>query len=726
MWYHNLSAHRTLLFLKEGVHMTNLTYSEAALLLPELATRVNKLKPEPVFFFPYLKRVLETQFETLKPQYPMDIKIPKENKYLLKGDLEPAAVIHLEEPIRREDGTPMWFESSANEVFLRFGYTNCDARYLSDIKMDMERIHAFLGGSSGHGKSVTINSMLGSLFYEYAPWELQVHMSDAKIIEFKKYGVGHIIPHISTIAATEDADFVISVLAKAYDEMNQRAKIFGNLGVSNLKSFRKKTGLAYPRVLIVMDEVESTFRLAGKQAPKIANYIDGFARLGRAAGYHIFMATQNMSSDIPKSATGQIRIRCCLGANQATSESVLGNSGACDNFGHIGKLIVNTEVLNGGNTYPSNVEFQTPFLTDDNFDDEMKELEDCGRAVGYHQPLSFYDEEDIKTVSTFKPYLDKAISRMSSAQETSAENQVILLGFPAFVTDDPDGMLKINLDHRDVENIIICSTQTERVGALLNNISYSLKDSWAQLHYSSDTDMFTYTPTAIAKEEARDATQRPLNSLDALVRKRLFLAYLDNIVKDEGSISYNRQEVEKILAKDKIPLEAWGNSLTYRRAAAFYSVQNDPTHANMWKPVAGLFKSFADYYSECVKYNAIIEPITVKKFSKVVYFVGDLSKIIGYGRDNNGKAVAALKKLMQDCNRAAVLMVLYTRSMENLNDLVSGMRYAIFDAPDGKDWARLRTEAPPVLNDKLAVLYDALNTQNPQRKFKRTLLREEF
>ena len=142
-----------------------------------------------------------------------------------------------------------------------------------------------------------------------------------------------------------------SVLQKAFDEMNERAKIFANIGASNLKSFRKKTGLAYPRVFIIMDEVESTFKMAGKQAGAIADLIDGFARLGRAAGYHIFMATQNMSADIPKSATGQIRNRMCLGCNQATSEAVLGNGGASENFGRIGRLVVNTEVLNGGDTY---------------------------------------------------------------------------------------------------------------------------------------------------------------------------------------------------------------------------------------------------------------------------------------------------------------------------------------------------------------------------------------
>ena len=712
--------------------MINLGYPEVAEMLAQIGPKdgssgmIKKLRPEPVYFYPYLKRILETQWELLKPQFPMDIKIAKENKYLLKGDFEPETVIHLEEPIKMQDGTPMWFESTASEAFVRFGYKNCDARYICDTKFDMEFIHGFLGGSSGHGKSVTINSMLGGLFYEYAPWELEVHLSDAKIIEFKKYGVGHIIPHISTIAATEDADFVISVLDKAYTEMNERAKIFGNIGVSNLKSFRKKTGLAYPRVMIVMDEVESTFKLAGKQAPKIANYIDGFARLGRAAGYHVFLATQNLSSDIPKSATGQIRIRMCLGANQTTSEAVLGNSGATDNFGRIGKLIVNTEVLNGGNTFPANIKFQTPFLTDDNFSDEMAELEKLGRTSGFRRSLSFYDEEDMKTISTYREVMDKAFVRMSAANEVTARITPILLGFPAFVTNDPDGLLKITLDHKDVENIAICSTQTDRVATHIHNIAYSVKNNWNILHYSSDTDMFEYTPTALDNQEARDAGTNPLQGIDSLVRRRLFLAYLDNIVKDEGSVEYNQAKVEEILAKDKIPKEVWGNSLMCRRVAAFCSVQTDPNHATMWKPVAGVFKSFRDYYDECVKYNAIIEPITTIKFSKVMYFVGDLAKIIGYGRDNNSKAITTLKKVMQDCNRAAVVFVLYTRSMENLNDLLSGLRYVIFDTPDGKDWGRMRTEAPVAQSSKLAILYDSLNTQNPQRKFKRTLLREEF
>lgn len=706
--------------------MVNLSFAEATPTIMELKEKMNSLKPPPVFFYPYLTRVLTERWEKEKPQFPMEIKVAKENKFLLKGDYEPAQIIRLEEPLRREDGTPIWFSSTADEAFLRFGYNNLDARYICDQKLNMEFIHAFLGGSSGHGKSVTINSMLGGMFYEYAPWELQVHMSDAKIIEFKKYGVGHIIPHISTIAATEDADFVLSVLEKAYDEMNQRAKIFGNLGVSNLKSFRKKTGLAYPRVVIVMDEVETTFMLAGKLAGRIADLISGFARLGRAAGYHIFMATQNMSSDIPKAATGQIRVRMCLGANQTTSEAVLGNSGACENFGRIGKLIVNTDVLNGGDTFPSNVEYQTPFLTDDNFEDEMKELEEFGAKVGYRQPLSFYDEEDMKTIATYAPVIDKSIARMSRDGEITDSKSPVFLGYPAFVTDDLDGLLKISFDHKDIENMIICSTQADRVAAHIYNIAHSLKDSWKIIHYASDVEMFAYTPTAISSMEVRDATASPLNILDAIVRKRLFVLFIDSMVKDEDSISYNREAIEKLFEKEGIPEQYWGNGLLCRRAAALSIVRSDPTYATMWKSVAEYFPSFASFYKEVVNHNAIIEPVSVQKFSKIIYFLGDLSKIIGYGRDNSSKCVTPLKKLLQDCNRAGVVFVLYSRSMEGLNDLNSGIRYAIFDTPDSRDWGRLRVDAPASVNSRLAVLYDSLNTSNPLRKFKRTLLKEEI
>lgn len=700
--------------------MLNVPFNSVQQKIREICGREKELRPPPIRFYPYLKRCLDEDRDNDMPTFPLDIRIAPDNKYMLKGEFEPKQVIHLEEPVKMEDETPMWFSGSQEQIYLRFGYENLDARKISKVKMDMERIHGFLGGSSGHGKSVTLNAMMGALCYEYAPWELELHLSDAKIIEFKKYGVGHRIPHISSIAATGDPDFVISVLDKAYTEMNERAKIFGSVNASNLKNFRKKMNLALPRVLIVMDEVESTFKMAGRQASKIAFYIDGFARLGRAAGYHLFLATQNMSSDIPSSAVGQIRLRCCLGANEKTSQAVLGNAGATDNFGRIGRMIVNTEVLNGGDTSPFNIKFQTPLIEDDEFEKEMEFLESKGKEVGFKKTMAFYDEEDVKQIPQFDPVIDAAIARMKNVHEVTASDTPVILGYPAFVTPDEDELLKIRLDQRDVENILICSTSAEHVAAHLHNISKSLVDCGHVVQlYTTELDQTDWIYKPAVKLEARNAEQPPLSTIGSLVRKRLFLMQVDNMAPNAR---YDRAAVEALFAKDKIPKESWGNELLCKRAVVFNSLlqQRD------WEDVRYLFPTFLEGYKEFEKYHCLVKQIASADFTRAVFMLGDLSKIVGYGRDSRSKYVNALKKVMQDANRVGVLFVLFTRSMTDLTDLVSGVRYTIFDQPDSKDYGRMRTEEPASLGGKLALLYDNMDTANPHKKFKRTLIREEY
>jgi len=699
-------------------------FNEMVTQLDKVAEAAQHIKPAPVLFYPYLKRVLKKDLEETELKFPMDIKIPKSNKYLLQQDFSPEYIIHLEEPVKMSDGTPMWLNTSEKQVYYRLGYDNLDARRICEAKIDMEFIHTFLGGSSGHGKSVTLNAIMGAMCYEYAPWELELHLSDAKIIEFKKYGVSHRIPHISTIAATSDPDFVISVLEKADQEMVERGKIFGNIGASNLKNFRKKTGLAYPRVLIIMDEVESTFRLAGRQSAKLGQIIDDFARLGRAAGYHLFMATQNMSSDIPSSAVGQIRNRMCLGANQKTSEAVLGNAGATDNVGRVGRLILNTNVLNGGDTTPYNIKYQTPFIDDPEVPIEMEELETKGREVGYQKVMSFYDEDDMSLYTDFDKKVEAAYSRMRSNGEVTETHVPVCLGYPAFVTEDLDAMLKIWLEFKDIENIVISSSIAEHVASHLHNIVQSLSNvGYAFRMFTTDLDLGEFLPSSVKIIESRTADKPPLSTISGLVRKRMFLMQLDQRAQ---SASYKREAVEKLFADCKVPKESWGNELLAKRATAYSFFRNDAALSKEWEDTLRMFPDFLALYKEYAKMNCLVKKVGFEDFQKAVFIIGDLSKIVGYGRDTKSKPVTVLKKAMQDACRVGVLFVLYTRSMDGLNELSSGLRYAIFDSPDARDYTRLRTEPPATLGGRLALLFDNINSEYPHRKFKRTLLHEEL
>lgn len=701
--------------------MIDLDFTTMNKIVDDFVEVVKKRKPAPVYYFPYIRRVLTERWDALKPEYPMTIKIPKSNEYLMKGDFEPAYEFVLDKPIMMdlEDGdpVPMWFGSTAKEAFLRFGFTNLDARFISDRKLDMEYIHGFLGGSTGHGKSVTLNSIIASLCFEYAPWELELHLSDAKIVEFKKYGIRDRIPHIQSIAATSDADYVVSVLDRAFEEMNQRSKFFVLAGASNLKSFRERTGLALPRVVIIMDEVESTFKMAGKQAGKIADRIAGFAQLGRAAGYHIIMATQNMSSDIPSAAVGQIRIRMCLGATAKVSEAVLANDGATENIGRIGRLIVNTEAMGGGKTQKDNVRYQTPFLSDDDFLVEMKFLQQKGLETPYRRTMSFYDEENMSTLEQFDPVIEKSLQRMRKEEPSSAAK--VILGYPAFVTKDKDQLLKITLDGRDVENILICSAVEDKVRAHIYNITRSLMEMYTIMHFTTTLDMLEQTNGCAGKGEVREADSPFVLSVYNLIKKRIFMLQLEQMV---GGASYKAEAVEELMREDGVPQSVFGNSLMYKRVTVYQMMRTSPEYKNAWNSVAGVLPDTNRLYQEYSKCNCIASPLTADKFKKACVIIGDISKVVGWGRSMKSSMVTELRKAMLDASRVGVVFVLYSRSMEGITELVPAIRYTVFDSPDKKDWGRMRTEEPVSQSPRLAVLYDSLNSVTPQVKFKCTLL----
>lgn len=128
--------------------MVDLSFSDAAPIMSDLSERLKHMKPTPIFFYPYIKRVLSEAWEKENPVFPMDIKIPKSNKYLLRKDFEPEYVIHLEEPVKMSDGTPIWFENTMDQAYFRCGYENMDARFVSRQKIDMEFIRATCSATS--------------------------------------------------------------------------------------------------------------------------------------------------------------------------------------------------------------------------------------------------------------------------------------------------------------------------------------------------------------------------------------------------------------------------------------------------------------------------------------------------------------------------------------------------------------------------------------------------
>ena len=137
------------------------------------------------------------------------------------------------------------------------------------------------------------------MLYTKTPKDVRMIMIDPKHVELGPYkGIPHLL--LPVVTGTKQS---LSAMEYVRAEMNNRYQQFSELGVRNLKGFNEKVGeeKKLSSIVVLIDEyMEMMF-----EAPKdLEAIVASVARLGRAAGSHLVMATQRPSSDV---ITGAIK-----------------------------------------------------------------------------------------------------------------------------------------------------------------------------------------------------------------------------------------------------------------------------------------------------------------------------------------------------------------------------------------------------------------------------------
>lgn len=159
--------------------------------------------------------------------------------------------------------------------------------------------HALVAGSTGSGKSVMLNAIIGSLLYNCSPQELRMIMVDPKFVELSQYNG---IPHLLTPVVTEVEQKAVSAFAWAVSEMESRYKTFASVGARNLEGYNTLSGFqAMPYIVIIVDELADMMMVAASEVEK---YITRLAQKSRATGIHLILATQRPSVNV---LTGTIK-----------------------------------------------------------------------------------------------------------------------------------------------------------------------------------------------------------------------------------------------------------------------------------------------------------------------------------------------------------------------------------------------------------------------------------
>lgn len=674
----------------------------------------------------YIKKTFPLLESESNRTYPYQVKLPKSLPELLHGDFEPSKIITVNEPFQGLYSN-IWFGDASSRCTLRCGYVDGNSSKLCQQTIGAEDIHMVLGGATGQGKSVTLNSIIFGFCMEFAPWEVDLTLCDAKIVEFKSYALQHPLPHIRRIAATEDADYIISVLDTLRAEMQLWNSIFPIAGVKKIDDFRKKTGLCIPQHIIVIDEFQTLFKNAKKKLNTILDIITAFAKLGRSTGFHLLLASQELGSDIPKDVLANISIRAAMGCDANVSEMILGNDEAKYNKGKRGKLIINRETAKGKE---ANVQIRVPFMPDDERLALGQNIIDNANKIGYSTVLSFYDAEASIDEKEYANYL----------RQFDASNLRLLLGEPSYVKEG-EQIVPLNFNGKEMENLLVLTPTLSNQERYFKMLKENVK-RYPKLQHMVISLSEVFTENCNAQEIASNNMFSDKKSFDndvldmsfTLIARRKLCVAIDRLIFNNDNLNGNETDFYFKFEKGS----DFDTELNRKRfAAGLYLLGND----------TDLIKSFGldkiSITEERVKkiINTVAVAITTTnlygcgntmldktKLPPIFVWLLGMNRMIGLGRDTRNQNVQIFKKWLQDCTEYGIRYIIFTNTMEDVTDLRGGLRWAIVDNASAKDLATLRIadDFPDMVSSNLGVLVDLLAVNDKCIKFKKMRLENEI
>lgn len=231
-------------------------------------------------------------------------------------------------------------------------YLSCDGSTLTlgesltdTVTVDLSKVpHILIGGSTGSGKSV----LLKCLLMQAVRMGADVYIADFKGgVDFPR------IWHSRTTILTEKGALK-QALDAIVSELHRRKSLFAQHDCANLNEYNKRYGESMPRIIFACDEVAELLDKTGldKQAREEVSAIEAqlatIARLGRAFGIHLILATQRPDANI---ISGQIKnnidFRVCGRADNVLSQIILDKGDANDLIPKTaqGRFLTNTDVL---------------------------------------------------------------------------------------------------------------------------------------------------------------------------------------------------------------------------------------------------------------------------------------------------------------------------------------------------------------------------------------------
>ena len=168
-----------------------------------------------------------------------------------------------------------------------------------------------LAGTTGSGKSETLQTLILSLAISYSPTEVAFFL-----IDYKGGGMANLfsrLPHLAGQISNLSGHLIQRAMISVKSENRRRQRIFAEYGVNKIDEYtklfkNKKAAVPLPHLFIIIDE----FAELKREEPDFMKELISVSRVGRSLGVHLILATQKPSGTVDEDIWSNSKFRLCL------------------------------------------------------------------------------------------------------------------------------------------------------------------------------------------------------------------------------------------------------------------------------------------------------------------------------------------------------------------------------------------------------------------------------
>ena len=180
-----------------------------------------------------------------------------------------------------------------------------------DIHEKYHGPHGLVAGTTGSGKSETLQTYILSLVLNYHPHEVAFILIDYKGGGMAQSFIG--LPHLAGVITNLGGNQTTRALLSINAEIKRRQRIFNEYKIKHIDAYIElyRNGEAeepMPHLLIIADE----FAELKKEQPDFVRALVSAARVGRSLGINLILATQKPSGVVDDEIWSNTRFRICL------------------------------------------------------------------------------------------------------------------------------------------------------------------------------------------------------------------------------------------------------------------------------------------------------------------------------------------------------------------------------------------------------------------------------